>query len=57
MYRKFEKYFRNYSHFNVRLKNFGELWFTKKKVLVAHIDQPKWISFGRLHIVVIVKFS
>jgi len=41
MYRKFEKYFRNYSPFHVRLKNFGELWSTKKKVVVAHIDKPK----------------
>jgi len=38
MYRILEKYFRNYSPFHVRLKNFGELWSTKKKVLVAHID-------------------
>jgi len=49
MYRKFEKYFRNYSPFHVRLKKFGELWSTKQKVLVAHIDQPKWIFFCRLH--------
>ena len=39
MYRKFEKYFRNYSPFHIRLKNFGELWSTKKKVIVAHIDE------------------
>ena len=45
MYRKFEKYFRNYNSFHVRLKNFGELCSTKKNVPVAHIDKPKWISF------------
>ena len=45
MYRKFETYFRNYSPFHIRLRNFGKLWSTKKKVPVAHIDQPKWISF------------
>jgi len=49
MYRKFEKYFRNYSPFHIRRRNFGELWSTNKKLLVAHINQPKWISFWRLH--------
>jgi len=26
-------------------KKIGELWSTNKKVLVAHIDQPKWTFF------------
>jgi len=26
-------------------KKNGELWSTNRKVLVAHIDQPKWIFF------------
>ena len=36
--------------FQVGRRKFGELWSTNKKVLVAHIDQPKWIFFWRLHI-------
>jgi len=27
----------------------GELWSTNNRVKVAHIDQPKWTFFGRLH--------
>jgi len=30
-------------------KKFGELWSTNNRVKVAHIDQPKWTFFGRLH--------
>ena len=28
---------------------FGELWSTNKKDLLAHIDQPTWTFFWRLH--------
>jgi len=30
-------------------KNFGELWSTNIKVLLAHIDQSTWTFFWRLH--------
>jgi len=30
-------------------KKVGELWSTNNRVKVAHIDQPKWTFFGRLH--------
>jgi len=30
-------------------KKFGELWSTNNRVKVAHIDQPNWTFFGRLH--------
>ena len=46
MYRKYEKYSRNYSPFHVRLKNFGELWSTKNNVPVAHIDNPSGYPSG-----------
>jgi len=49
MYHKFEKYFRNYSPFHVRLKTLVNFGSTKKNVLVAHIDQPKWIFYWKLH--------
>jgi len=30
-------------------KNWGERWSTNNRVKVAHIGQPKWTFFGRLH--------
>jgi len=38
----------NHYSFHVGRKKFGELWSTKK-VLVAHIDQPMWTFFLKLH--------
>jgi len=39
----------NYNLFHVGRKKIIELWPTNKNVVVAHIDQPKWTFFGRLH--------
>jgi len=39
----------NYNPFHFGPKKFGELWSTNNRVKVAHVDQPKWTFFGRLH--------
>ena len=39
----------NYNPFHVGSKKFRELCFANNRVIVAHIDQPKWTFFGRLH--------
>ena len=39
-YRMSEKNLISHNPFHVGRKNFGELWSTNKKVLLAHIDQP-----------------
>ena len=39
----------NYNPFHVGQTKIGELWSTNNRVKVAHIDQPKWAFFGRLH--------
>ena len=46
--RKSENSIINYNPFHVGPK-IGELWSTNNRVKVAHIDQPKWTFFGRLH--------
>ena len=46
MYRKFEKYFMNYSPFHIRLKNFGELWSTKKKFYWLILTNPSGYPSG-----------
>jgi len=48
-YRTFEKNLINRNPFHVGRIKLGEVWFTNKKDLVAHIEQPKWAFFSRLH--------
>jgi len=48
--RKSENTIINYNPFHVGPKKFGELWSTNNRFKVAHIDQPKWTFFGRLHL-------
>ena len=46
MHCKFEKYFRNYSPFHIRLKNFGELWSPKKKFEWLILTNPSGYPSG-----------
>jgi len=45
-HQKAEKYLINHNSFQVGQKKPGELWSTYEKVIVVHIDPPKWTFFG-----------